>query len=166
MRRAFPSKGRPSSGNHPCKSEALALRVRMAPPAGKCGNPEFLSISLLTKPVLTESELVGKYTSLLFEVDTNNSFKESKNTAVRGIVHYSFDSVRSRAKLSSGHLPVVLTPVVLQQHFSCCPSQLLRHDYSTNFRGPGTHQPSAPEASAASGHLFPLPELASASLIM
>lgn len=37
------------------------------------------------KPVLTMSELVGKYTDLMFEIDTSNSFVGSKKATIRRV---------------------------------------------------------------------------------
>lgn len=46
---------------------------------GKHRKPETF---LPEKPILTMSELVGKYTDLMFEIDTSNSFVGSKKATL------------------------------------------------------------------------------------
>lgn len=79
-----------------------------------------------------------------------------------GIINYSFDPIGSRAKLSMVHLPMVLSPAVLQLDIShTALRKFLRFDYNFDFHG---HIPAFSTRFAAGGCLSLLHELVNASL--
>lgn len=100
----YPQQGAPSSIDPPGRARPGYFRKMASLPAQGWASRGSLNLTLSflpEKPILTKSELVGKYTDLMFEIDTSNNFVGSKKATVRGrgVVNYSFDPIRSRVKL-------------------------------------------------------------------
>lgn len=130
----YPQQGAPSSIDPPGRARPGHFRKMASLPAQVCasrGSLKFPLTFLPEKPILTKSELVGKYTDLMFEIDTSNSFVGSKKATIRrrggGSVNYSFDPIRSRVKL-----PMVLW----QKDISHAALRISRRfDYSSDSHG-------------------------------